>query len=193
MPRENKTKYAVLGLLANRPGSGYDIKKRFEDYVGKFWSESYGQIYPIAKDLVEEGFATCSTEHTTGRPDRYVFSITEKGLEELKKWLVKSPDPHKERLEVLLRLMCGAHISIEENIRLVQRFKDEWLMHIASYSEIEKTLKSTFDNEQQLPYWMMGVSCGMHLGKAYMEWCDETIEKLKNMKEKASDVEESNE
>jgi len=183
MARENKTKYAVLGLLANRPGSGYDIKKRFEQFVGKFWSESYGQIYPIAKELVDEGLATRSNEHTDGRPDRSVLTITDKGLEELRSWLTKPPDPHKERLEVLLRLMCGTHVTVEDNIRLVQRFRDEWLAHLESYSEIESALRATSDFDKMLPYWMLGVSCGMHLGKAYIEWCDEALEKLNAMKE----------
>ncbi len=51
MARENKTKYALLGLLNVCPGSGYDIKKLMEQSTSNFWNESYGQIYPILKDV----------------------------------------------------------------------------------------------------------------------------------------------
>jgi DNA-binding PadR family transcriptional regulator len=58
MPRENKTKFAVLGLLAYAPLSGYDIRRIYAQSLGNFWSESYGAIYPILKRLEEEGLAT---------------------------------------------------------------------------------------------------------------------------------------
>jgi DNA-binding PadR family transcriptional regulator len=166
--------------------SGYDIKKRFEEYLGKFWSESYGQIYPIAKELVDEGLATRAVEQTEGRPNRNVFTITDKGLEELKNWLSKPADPHKERLEVLLKLICGAHMSAESNIEVVQRFRNEWMSHIETYAEIERVLRATYEGDAQLPYWMMAVDCGMHIAKAYISWSDETIEALRQMQELAN-------
>ncbi|PYI52519.1 PadR family transcriptional regulator [Paenibacillus flagellatus] len=56
--RTNKSYYALLGLLAFGPHSGYDVKRRIEQQLSHFWSESYGQIYPNLKKLVEEGLAT---------------------------------------------------------------------------------------------------------------------------------------
>lgn len=184
MPRENKTKYAVLGLLANQPMSGYDIKKHFEEYIGEFWSESYGQIYPITKELVREGLATMTVESNEGKPNRNVFTITEKGMDDLKQWLPKPTDPHKERLEVLMKLTFGAHIHPEQNIELVQRFKEEWIAHINSYHEIEEDLRTTDGENPQFPYWMMAINCGMHLAKAYIAWCDETIETIRSIQKK---------
>ena len=49
MAKENRSKYAVLGMLATGPKSGYDIKQTIETSIGHFWNESYGQIYPILK------------------------------------------------------------------------------------------------------------------------------------------------
>ena len=58
--KKSKTRFAVLGILSYGPMSGYDIKKFYEKNVAGFWSESYGQIYPILKRLAEEGLATRS-------------------------------------------------------------------------------------------------------------------------------------
>ncbi|MCE5324406.1 PadR family transcriptional regulator [bacterium] len=183
MIRKNKTKYAILGLLSHQPASGYDIKKAYEHYIGKFWSESYGQIYPATKSLVDEGYSTCEVERSDGKPDRHVFSITDKGMEELREWLAQPTEPHKERLEVLLKLMCGAHMPIEANIRLIERFRDEWQNHLKSYAEIRADLHSEYENNHHLPYWLMAVNCGMYLGNAYIAWCDETIATLKSKEE----------
>ena len=49
--KENKSKYAIMGMLSMGPMSGYDIKKRFEKSLSYFWNESYGQIYPILRKL----------------------------------------------------------------------------------------------------------------------------------------------
>jgi DNA-binding PadR family transcriptional regulator len=185
MPRENKTKYAILGLIANRPMTGYDIKKRFEEHLGKFWNESYGQIYPILKELNEEGLATRKVEQAKGRPVRNVVAITEKGLQELRTWLVKPTDPHKERLEILLKLTSGAQMPIESSIRLVREFREEWIRQMNGYGIIEKDLRLEFEGQPQFPYIEMAVDCGMHVGSAYIDWCDKTIERLQGMKESA--------
>lgn len=38
----NATEFAILGLLAEGPLSGYDIKKEVEERLSHFWSQSYG-------------------------------------------------------------------------------------------------------------------------------------------------------
>ncbi len=52
MARQNTSKYAVLGMLSIGPMSGYDIKKLIGETVGHVWSESYGQVYPALRELV---------------------------------------------------------------------------------------------------------------------------------------------
>ena len=79
MAKENKSKYAVLGVLSICPGSGYDIKKFMEQSTSNFWNESYGQIYPILKQLVEEGLAASHAEKQEGKPEKYIYTLTEQG------------------------------------------------------------------------------------------------------------------
>ncbi|MYF92724.1 MAG: PadR family transcriptional regulator, partial [Gemmatimonadetes bacterium] len=62
MPKTNKSKYAIMGMLSIRPMSGYDMKKLIAQSISYFWNESFGQIYPTLKKLVEEGLATRQTE-----------------------------------------------------------------------------------------------------------------------------------
>jgi len=46
MPKENKTKYSILGLLSRAPMSGYDIKKLTDNSISHFWHENFGHITP---------------------------------------------------------------------------------------------------------------------------------------------------
>src|SRR5215216_5837443 len=103
MPRENKSKYALLGVLSLGPMSGYDIKKTIELSLSNFWSESYGQIYPILKSLVEEGQATITVERQMGKPNRHVYTLTGAGREELEGWLRKPVEYEVGRSEILLK------------------------------------------------------------------------------------------
>src|SRR5436305_3234605 len=130
MAKENKSKYAVLGVLSICPGSGYDIKKFMEQSTSNFWNESYGQIYPILKQLVDEGLATSHAEKQEGKPERYIYTLTTKGQEELAQWLSESIEYAVERNELLLEWFFGRHTSIARNIEHLPPFparQSEWL------------------------------------------------------------------
>jgi len=64
MASPSRTIYAVLGFLTVRPMSGYDIKKAVEVSIANFWTESYGQIYPVLKRLTEQGLVEKSDTET---------------------------------------------------------------------------------------------------------------------------------
>jgi DNA-binding PadR family transcriptional regulator len=59
---QNRTKYAILGILALAPQTGYELKQFIERSLSAFWQESYGQLYPTLKLLVSEGLAIMDEE-----------------------------------------------------------------------------------------------------------------------------------
>src|SRR3984893_3684831 len=112
MAKENKSRYALLGVLSICPGSGYDVKKFMERSTANFWNESYGQIYPILKQLADEGLTTSHAEKQEGKPERYVYTLTDKGREELRRWLSEPVEYVVERQELLLKLFFGREGSV---------------------------------------------------------------------------------
>jgi DNA-binding PadR family transcriptional regulator len=38
-------RYGVLGSLAGKPASGYDLARRFEEALGSIWPAKHPQIY----------------------------------------------------------------------------------------------------------------------------------------------------
>ena len=81
--RSSSSSEVLLGLLTIEPMSGYDLGQLIRISVGHFWRESYGQIYPNLKKLAAEGLVTAKTERQKGKPDRRIYSITNKGREQL--------------------------------------------------------------------------------------------------------------
>jgi DNA-binding PadR family transcriptional regulator len=46
---------AVLGLLAEQPLHGYELKKRLSETLGPLWGISFGSLYPALKRLEQSG------------------------------------------------------------------------------------------------------------------------------------------
>ncbi len=181
MARENKSRYAVLGILTLGPMSGYEIRKTIEGSLGNFWSESYGQIYPILKALVSEGLATSRTEAQADRPSRHVYTITETGREELRRWLSRPVEHDVGRVEILLKLFFGWQLPMEENARKVEEFQELQRQLLARYEGIEQWLRTAKAGHPGLPYWLMTLSYGQHVSRALLHWCEETTSALESL------------
>jgi DNA-binding PadR family transcriptional regulator len=182
--KKGKTRFAVLGILSYGPMSGYDIKKFYEKNVAGFWSESYGQIYPILKRLATEGLTTRSVHKQEGKPDRHIYAITPKGREKLQQWLVEPTGRHIGRHETLLKLLFGRQIPVADSIVQIERFRDRQMEEL---KEI-KTQKKLFGHEEvddpNLPFWQLALSYGEHVNRAYINWAEEAIAALRKMENK---------
>ena len=142
MAKVNKTKYALLGVFSLMAGSGYDIKKFCDSSISYFWNENYGHIYPVLKTMEQEGLITKQVEQTEGRPSKNVYSITEKGREELEKWLILPVEHEPLRSELLLKIFWSKNIPIKNIIKKFKQEKEESEKILLQYSEIENSLKS---------------------------------------------------
>src|ERR1051325_1947991 len=70
--------WAVLGVLVQRPRSGYELKQAVDRAIRHFWAASYGQIYPELKRL--EGAGWIAGEHAPrGGRARRIYRITPAG------------------------------------------------------------------------------------------------------------------
>jgi DNA-binding PadR family transcriptional regulator len=175
----NKSQYALLGMLTLRPMSGYDMKKLFDGSLKNFWTESYGQIYPILKRLVTQGWATLKEQPQAGKPDRKVYAITPKGRTALHKWLEEPTEAPGFRLEILLKLFFGPEAPAEVNRRQVQEFRRLAVERLETYKGIEAGLKGDKSGHAGLPYWLITLDYGRTYFEGVVEWCDRTLKRLK--------------
>src|SRR6202161_3746300 len=174
----------LLGLLAIEPMSGYDLGLTIRHSVGHFWNESYGQIYPNLKKLANEGFVSCKTERQKGKPDRRIYSITEKGRERLREWLAVPPQPEIPRNELLLKLFFGQQVPAEVLVGYVEHMAEERraVLHFLDRAEREDIAKNR--HYPGAPYWRMAARFGEFEMKAHLRWADEALAELKKLARK---------
>ena len=184
MPRQNRTRYTVLGTLTHGPKSGYDIKKFIERSINNFWHESYGQIYPTLKQLAQEGLVTRKTATQPGKPARFVYSLTKAGRRELRAWLEEPAEPEVPRHEFLLKLFFGAELSPDVNLGHVARYRSEVEATLEMCKTIHASLRKTSPDSPDLPFWLMGLRQGILVHEALEQWCDETCRVLRRMRSK---------
>lgn len=118
-------KYAILGMLSWQPRSGYDIKKFFSDSTIFYWSGNNNQIYNTLLQLLKEGLVSNELYHQENLPNKKVYSISEKGLEELKKWVAARPDPPELRNKFLIQLAWAEQLSDQEVMMLLESYEEE--------------------------------------------------------------------
>jgi DNA-binding PadR family transcriptional regulator len=108
-------KYAVLGLLVQRRGYGYDLVQRFEEQVGPAWQLNAGAIYVALDKLEQEGLVRpvvseageMPTRRRTARgAPRVIYEPTIDGVERFEEWMTtgSSMSPMREELHLKLAL-----------------------------------------------------------------------------------------
>jgi DNA-binding PadR family transcriptional regulator len=93
-------RHAVLGLLAVRPSTGYDLAQRFDESLAHAWHASHSQIYPELARLDEEGMVEVVGE---GPRRSRTFAITGRGRDELRRWMTESEPNRSQRNETAVR------------------------------------------------------------------------------------------
>src|SRR2546423_11505558 len=109
MRKLTPTSYAILGLLALRPWSAYELTKQVRRSLHFCWPRAETRLYQEPKNLVEHGLVKATTT-AQGRRSRTEYAITAKGRTALRAWLGQSSAPPRLESEALLRLFfadCG--------------------------------------------------------------------------------------
>lgn len=75
--RRGDIRTAVLAILAEEPGHGYEVIQRLEAKSEGAWRPSPGSVYPMLQLLEDEGLV-----RSTERDGKRVFEVTEAGRAE---------------------------------------------------------------------------------------------------------------
>jgi DNA-binding PadR family transcriptional regulator len=106
--------YALLGLLQQKPSSGYELRKMFSSTSLRTYSDSPGAIYPALQRLEKQGLIRGTIEDSSGLRRKQIFHVTSKGLTELKQWITR-PVTREDLIwgesEVLLRFAFSESVA----------------------------------------------------------------------------------
>ena len=180
MPKENMTRYAILGLLASGCTSGYEMKHTIDTSLNHFWKISFGQVYPMLKTLAQEGLIV---EETGEGDDRKTFVLTPDGEAELGRW-VEEPTTELpvQRNELLLKLYFARHESKETRIQKVDQHAALLRERLETYQMIEQSILTHKEAEDAM-YWLLTLDYGKRKTQALLEWCAASIQTLEGGKD----------
>lgn len=105
MKRLSTTSFAVLGLLALRPWTTYELAQEMDRSLRYVWPRSESGLYEEPKALVERGLARAKHD-MVGRRPRTTYSITAKGRRAIGEWLKQSETAYpRTESAALLRVL----------------------------------------------------------------------------------------
>lgn len=129
-------KFLLLGLLAVRSRHGYELKAAFEELFGGTWPLNPGQVYMTLQKLEDEALVTSEVVEQDLRPDRRVFSITEDGRTELKRWTSEAADgPIRIRDEMVTKVLTAMASDATRPLDLVWAQRRNHMQAIAQLRE----------------------------------------------------------
>ncbi len=148
--------HTVLGLLADGPLHGYEIRKRLTAILGTFRALSFGSLYPCLHRLSGDGLIepvdTLLRDDIAGvstKRARIVYGLTADGKEAFAAWVADyGPDAWEDEAfaarmaffsrtdaQVRLRILEGRRTRLEERLRSLQESIDRTDARMDLYAE----------------------------------------------------------
>jgi PadR family transcriptional regulator AphA len=121
-PELSTTSYAILGLLALRPWSTYELAKQMRRTFHYFWPRAESNLYAEPKKLVAHGLAE-ATSQPHGKRRRTVYTITPAGTEALARWLTEPPQEARYESEALVKAAFAEHGTRDDLLKTLRTFR----------------------------------------------------------------------
>lgn len=173
-------RFAILGLLAQKPRHGYELRTAFEAVVGgdANWDVKPAQIYTTLERLEEAGLVERSSDLGEGdEPSRRVYAVTQNGLEALSEWFNQGVSPDHQRDEFFVKLMT-AMISGEAKMdRIIQTQR----AHLYQDLHAATSMRDSYDPRTEMAQILLLDKAVMHLD-ADLRWLDMAELRLEEVK-----------
>lgn len=158
-------RYAVLGLLAQRPGSGYDLLQRFEESMANVWSATQSQLYGELNKLAKSGHIWVASTGPRGRKE---YRITDEGRSDLVHWLGEPQSDAQHRSALLLQVFLLGQVSPTQARDHVDAFSARADEEVGRLESLRDTL--TWDDSDDDFYAGAALDYGVRLAKLKGEW-----------------------
>ena len=165
-------RHAVLGLLAQRPRHGYELRAAFQALVGGEgnWDVKPAQIYTTLARLEQGGLVVEDSVEQDAGPEKRIYALTLIGRKTLQEWFASSIEPEHQHDEFFLKLMIGLVSGVADPFHLIQTQRAHLFQELHDITE----QRSQADPSRELAGILLLDKAVMHL-EADLRWLD-TIE-----------------
>ncbi|MGI8662064.1 MAG: PadR family transcriptional regulator [Acidimicrobiales bacterium] len=166
--------HGLLGLLEPRPVHGYELRQAYQARFAGARPMRSGQVYSTLSRLERDGQVAQKGEAPGRGPERKVFSITRRGVQELERWLreAEPADPYLQNvlfMKVVLALSSGRDA---QELLDVQRDR-----HLAAMRVLTREKEAA-----DLPATLRADFALFHL-EADLRWIDLAVARLDRLSE----------
>lgn len=166
-------RYAMLGLIAHGPRTGYDIKREFDNSVGHAWNASSSQIYPALHELQRSGLVTVRDDGPSSR--RSVYFITEEGRRELDGWLSSPTELKMRRDPFLLKVFMLDLTDHAGRYRQLRWFIDEQERFLRVCEDYRRRVHPDSD---MLEWRIASMELAEVSARAMREWAENKVREM---------------
>jgi DNA-binding PadR family transcriptional regulator len=173
----------ILTVLARGEMTGYEITKDFEAVYVHFWRASHQQVYRELARLNKDARVTVKVVAQEGRPDKKVYAITKRGLDELKRWIVAPTEPPHPQYDLLVKLL-GSHVvdrpAFHRELERIRARAHEWMNELRAMRRECLRGRADWSEHDQILY--LTLRRGLLLGQAQLRWLGEVSEFIESGK-----------
>ncbi|MFB6836926.1 PadR family transcriptional regulator [Streptomyces sp. NPDC056361] len=174
--------HAILVSLLEKPGSGYELARRFERSIGYFWTATHQQIYRVLKRMEQDGWIDVREVPQQGRPDKKEYSVAGRGREALSEWLQEPIEPESVRHDLAVKIRGAAFDDPAALIGEVERHRSAHAGRLAHYraGEVrdfgETSEDGPLDAERELQHVVL--RGGIAYEQMMIAWLDDVLATL---------------
>ncbi|MFD0289731.1 PadR family transcriptional regulator [Streptomyces lutosisoli] len=160
-------RHALLGLLSERPASGYDLLKLFETSLATAWPATQSQIYTELTKLAGTGLINVAAEGPRGRKE---YALTDEGLAELRHWLTETKPQRNTRSDILLRVFFLGVLTAEQARGYLTELIE---LSDQGYQGLRRLEESVdWDDDSLSVYGRIALEYGLRFNAMRREWAE---------------------
>jgi PadR family transcriptional regulator AphA len=163
----------MLGLLAQRSMSGYDVKGYLKNLGWLIGSPSAGSIYPALRSLLQGGLVTVDVELRQDRPPRKVYTITEAGRRELDQWVDQPIGQSGSMKAFMMRLILASHYAPDRLAALMRQRRAEVARQQQELTSSRASTGTTADLGQR-----MALEYALSVADTELAWLDRELGRI---------------
>jgi DNA-binding PadR family transcriptional regulator len=164
-------KHFILGMLAQEPMSGYDIKRLMQGFGWLVGDASYGSLYPALHRLHQDGLVTVEVQPGLDKPPRKVYSITEEGEAVLAAWVSEPQAANPSLKAFVMRLNLAGNQSEASLISDLRQRRAQVAEHHSALQEEA----GAFDDQVDLGH-RLTLDYAVTMAAAELAWLDHTLD-----------------
>ena len=171
-------RHVLLIMLREKPATGYDLTKTFDERLRHFWQATHQQVYRELATLLSAKLVKVAEVAQRDKPDKKIYRITAAGQRGLQDWLQTPVTARPVNDEILVRLLASDLMEQDGATDLLSREKQTHKVLLEKYLAIEKAVFPTGANEKMSLVERgkyLALRKGIRLERARMEWADEAL------------------